>query len=111
MQTNVFVVYTLKYKNETGSNQFCVSEAAIGCERVTWLQAPPHSLKRQEAARKNTARCRREALRRRSPVDYRWWRLRKVDPVHHVSFKIRFVLPYRVRDDLKAHYLVLGKTF
>lgn len=30
MQTNVLVVYTLKYKNETGLNQFCVSNLAIG---------------------------------------------------------------------------------
>lgn len=42
-QTNVFVVYTLKYKNETGLNQLSVSKSVIGCNYVTCLQAPPFS--------------------------------------------------------------------
>lgn len=41
MQTNVLVVYTLKYKNETGLNQFCVSTLAIGHKSITWVEAPP----------------------------------------------------------------------
>lgn len=41
MQTNVFVVYTLKHKTLTGLNQICISMSAIGRRSVTWLQTPP----------------------------------------------------------------------
>ena len=50
MQTNVFVVYSVKYKKRTGSSRFGVSVAAIGRRRVTWAQGPPRFLKRQDVA-------------------------------------------------------------